>query len=211
MNLPDNLQYADPYLHFANKLPPYLLTSKLQLPSSRKLSDMHFSLFNYHFIQNHVALEAAYVLRHIHQEVKGREIEKQVYSIFSNKSISLSYKPISFNTASNSPISPNKDTIITAPFKPESPPLPTSQTTTDSISTSKLQPQLQIQPLVEDSKEVDPYERLYLNLPFAQKDFGKSLGAKFDWDLKKWYILRIQMDTMPNVAQGLSPYLVVRK
>ena len=31
--------------------------------------------------------------------------------------------------------------------------------------------------------------KIYLAVPFAEKDDAKTLGAKFDWDAKKWYIL----------------------
>lgn len=31
-------------------------------------------------------------------------------------------------------------------------------------------------------------EKVYLNVPFEEKEDAKRLGAKFDWDIKKWYI-----------------------
>lgn len=30
--------------------------------------------------------------------------------------------------------------------------------------------------------------RQYLNVPFAQKDAAKSLGARFDGAVKRWYV-----------------------
>ena len=30
-------------------------------------------------------------------------------------------------------------------------------------------------------------EKIYLNVPFEEKDQVKALGAKWDWDEKKWY------------------------
>ncbi len=30
--------------------------------------------------------------------------------------------------------------------------------------------------------------RIYLDVPFAQKDQAKGLGARFDWDAKRWYV-----------------------
>jgi len=37
-------------------------------------------------------------------------------------------------------------------------------------------------------QEVCPYTKIYLNVPFAQKDHAKGLGAKWDASKKKWYI-----------------------
>lgn len=34
-------------------------------------------------------------------------------------------------------------------------------------------------------------EKFYLNVPFEEKDEAKSLGAKWDWDEKKWYFTDI--------------------
>ena len=31
--------------------------------------------------------------------------------------------------------------------------------------------------------------RIYLEIPYEKKDFGKSLGAWFDWGKKKWYVM----------------------
>lgn len=31
------------------------------------------------------------------------------------------------------------------------------------------------------------YGKIYLNVPFAEKDLAKKLGAKWDGSLKKWY------------------------
>jgi hypothetical protein len=31
--------------------------------------------------------------------------------------------------------------------------------------------------------------RIYLEIPYEKKDFGKSLGARFDWGKKKWYVM----------------------
>ena len=36
--------------------------------------------------------------------------------------------------------------------------------------------------------EACPYSKIYLNVPFAQKDHAKGLGAKWDASKKKWYI-----------------------
>ena len=36
--------------------------------------------------------------------------------------------------------------------------------------------------------EACPYEKIYLNVPFSQKDHAKGLGAKWDASKKKWYI-----------------------
>ena len=35
---------------------------------------------------------------------------------------------------------------------------------------------------------VDVFSRIYLNVPFAQKEEVKSLGARWDPGIKKWYI-----------------------
>ena len=29
----------------------------------------------------------------------------------------------------------------------------------------------------------------YLAVPFSENEEAKQLGARFDWDIKKWYIL----------------------
>ncbi len=33
-----------------------------------------------------------------------------------------------------------------------------------------------------------PESRIYLNVPFAEKDAAKALGARWDADNKKWYV-----------------------
>lgn len=35
--------------------------------------------------------------------------------------------------------------------------------------------------------ELPKMEKQYLNVPFEEKDEAKSLGAKFDWSVKRWY------------------------
>ena len=31
--------------------------------------------------------------------------------------------------------------------------------------------------------------KIYLAVPFSEKEHAKHLGSRFDWDIKKWYIL----------------------
>jgi len=44
--------------------------------------------------------------------------------------------------------------------------------------------------------------KIYLNVPFAQKDAAKKMGASWDKDNKKWYIL----ETNPHKAELLAKY-----
>ncbi len=40
-------------------------------------------------------------------------------------------------------------------------------------------------------------EKVYLAVPFSEKEHAKQLGSKFDWDIKKWYI----MSNHPNLDE----------
>jgi len=50
--------------------------------------------------------------------------------------------------------------------------------------------------------EACPYVKIYLNVPFAQKDHAKGLGAKWEPAKKKWYIF----DNSANKDELLSKY-----
>jgi ribonuclease HI len=50
--------------------------------------------------------------------------------------------------------------------------------------------------------EACPYEKIYLNVSFAQKDHAKGLGAKWDPVKKKWYIF----SNTANKDELLSKY-----
>lgn len=47
-----------------------------------------------------------------------------------------------------------------------------------------------------------PYNKVYLNVPFAKKDEAKALGARWDPQKKKWYIF----DNMEHAPTLLSQY-----
>lgn len=40
-----------------------------------------------------------------------------------------------------------------------------------------------------------PEKKIYLNVPFEEKDQAKELGAKFDNQCKKWFIIRDEVDS----------------
>ena len=37
----------------------------------------------------------------------------------------------------------------------------------------------------------DLTQKIYLNVQYRDKEFAKFYGAKFDWDVKKWYVFRV--------------------
>ena len=43
---------------------------------------------------------------------------------------------------------------------------------------------------LEKFNPIDKNQRLYLNVPYRQKDEAKALGAKWDAEEKKWYIAK---------------------
>ena len=52
----------------------------------------------------------------------------------------------------------------------------------------------------------------YLNVPFNEVVEVKAQGAKFDWEKKRWYILKSKIESNPNFFQRwrLSPHLRTR-
>lgn len=62
----------------------------------------------------------------------------------------------------------------------------------------------------EEKKERAAKERLtpktYLNVPFSEKDYAKSHGAKWDADKKSWYIHNDKLEN-ESTKKGLSKYL----
>ncbi len=53
----------------------------------------------------------------------------------------------------------------------------------------KLDPPLEspIKPERKEDQAPQSSERVWLNVPYVQKDQAKALGAKFDWSSKRWY------------------------
>ena len=52
-------------------------------------------------------------------------------------------------------------------------------------------------------------KKIFLNVPFKEKDFAKAYGSKFDWNEKKWYILDKIPDELKRYAP-LSKYTFVK-
>ena len=44
-------------------------------------------------------------------------------------------------------------------------------------------------PYANKSKKLGSQKKIYINLPYAEKDEGKKLGTRWDPKKKKWYIL----------------------
>ena len=44
-------------------------------------------------------------------------------------------------------------------------------------------------PYIKKSKKIESNKKIYLNLPYDEKDEGKRLGTRWDPKKKKWYIL----------------------
>lgn len=47
--------------------------------------------------------------------------------------------------------------------------------------------------------------RLYLNVPFKEKDTAKEKGARWDKSEKKWYATKANFDQLKEYAEGLKP------
>lgn len=44
-------------------------------------------------------------------------------------------------------------------------------------------------------------EKIYLQVPYADKDFAKAEGAKWDKDRKQWYVI----NTVPDSLKDFLP------
>lgn len=52
--------------------------------------------------------------------------------------------------------------------------------------------------VIKDHMEGKRLERVYLDVPYDEKDQVKALGAKWDADRKKWYYLLTNDEQLPN-------------
>ena len=63
----------------------------------------------------------------------------------------------------------------------------------------------------------DLTQKIYLNVQYRDKEFAKFYGAKFDWDVKKWYVFRVIPEALkkfapkpkyvePDSVEGLCKY-----
>jgi len=55
------------------------------------------------------------------------------------------------------------------------------------------------QPITPRPKPNSKIKRLYVNVPFAQKDDARKLGAKWDTGLRKWYFLIANNEDLLNI------------
>jgi hypothetical protein len=52
--------------------------------------------------------------------------------------------------------------------------------------------------------------RLYLNVPFKEKDAAKEKGARWDTEQKKWYATSENFDQLKDYAEGLKPATAIK-
>jgi len=63
----------------------------------------------------------------------------------------------------------------------------------------------------------DLTQKIYLNVQYRDKEFAKFYGAKFDWDVKKWYVFKVIPEALkkfapkpkyvePDSVEGLCKY-----
>lgn len=44
--------------------------------------------------------------------------------------------------------------------------------------------------LTNNYPDINPYEKVYIDVSYSEKENAREFGAKFDWDKKLWYITR---------------------
>jgi len=57
----------------------------------------------------------------------------------------------------------------------------------------------------------EPYHVEYLNIPYSDKDEAKELGAKFDWEKKKWYVMKSKINLFQKWKSQTPSNLEKRK
>ena len=50
----------------------------------------------------------------------------------------------------------------------------------------------------------DLTQKIYLNVQYRDKEFAKFYGAKFDWDVKKWYVFKV-------IPEALKKFVLYEK
>ena len=53
-------------------------------------------------------------------------------------------------------------------------------------------------------RESCPYQRIYLNAPYAKKDAIKKYGARWDPKKKKWYM----MNSLPEINKAAIRHII---